>query len=109
MKLDVEHNGFVVGFLGLFLSILISAGPGHLRYSPPSACRCGDGRAKACPFAAPHIGILTLGALFRFTQRLACMYQRGVDKVLAQKPCLQFIPAQNIAHHQVVRAIVTDG
>lgn len=47
------------------------------------------------------------GNLSSFSRaRLFRMHQGNVDQVLAQEPYLQFIGAQNIAHDQIVRALI---
>jgi hypothetical protein len=47
------------------------------------------------------------GKLSSFSRaRLFRTHQGCVDQMLAQEPYLQFIGAQNIAHHQIIGALI---
>src|SRR5260370_40771201 len=52
----------------------------------------------------PAFFLSTLAGLSR--TRLFCMHKWHINKMLAQKPYLQFVTAQHIAHRRIVGAVV---
>ena len=59
-------------------------------------------------FLVPTAGS-SLSDLLRLGRGIHSMHQGHVDQVLAQKPDLKFIAAQNFADHEIVGSIVTEG